>query len=56
MEEKNSVFESERELDKSIQHFQTLLGIVDEGEIISNDDYESSYAVSYSDVKSGGRE
>lgn len=54
MEEKNSVLVSERDLDESIQHFQTLLGIVNEGKIVKNDDYESSHIVPYGDV-SGGR-
>lgn len=56
METEKTVFVSERCLNESIQHFQTLLGIVDEGEIVSNDDYESSHTVSYKDVERGGRE
>lgn len=40
-------------LDKRIREFQTLFGIVDEGSIVSNDDYEASHALSYDDMNAG---
>ena len=47
-------FLSEENVNEGLmQDFQRALGIVDEGDIVEPDDYESSYAVAVDDVMSG---
>ncbi len=42
---------SEQKLERRLLHFKKLLGIADEGNIVSDDDYESSLAVSYEEIR-----
>lgn len=43
----------EKSLEQKIEEFQRLFGIVDEGAIVSDDDYEKSISISYEEMNRG---
>lgn len=44
-------YRNEMYLDKQIQEFQVKFGIIDEGQIVANDDYEKTVSLDYEDMK-----
>lgn len=45
--------EVEQNVSHRIREFQRKFGIVEEGQIVSEDDYESTHVVSYSESEGG---
>lgn len=44
---------TEQSVDRRIEHFMKLFGILEEGEIVADDDYESTVSVAYDELEKG---
>lgn len=51
----NSIFVSEAVLDEKIDQFKAKFGVVDEGAVVSDDDYEKSVSLNYKDIEADDR-